>query len=153
MPLLTLTFGDESKEDSSVSFHTPEVTNLNYTGYSGDLAAGVADALKDAVWELTRSTFLRSRFTHFIEPGNSYPTDPLAQNEVKAMFRYRDASNNKIYRFEIPGYNLIGKIAGQDNIDLEATEVAALITALGDFRGPNGGAIEVLSGKLVGRNI
>lgn len=154
--LLTLVFGDESQEKFSVGFHTPTLSVANFENYAGIGVGTSTDALIAAVQAFSRGEHMRTTLGYADEVSADFPTDAEAQGEWKAMFRYRETVGGvpgRVYRFEIPVYNLAGKLAGMDDINPASSQWTNLETALEDFVGPNGGTITLLSGKLVGRNV
>ena len=153
MSTYTMTFVDESQEESGVTFHLPEITAVNFETFLGNTGLGDEQVLIDAVRAFSGGGLVRTTATIKTEVGEDPPVDDQLQRERKVLFRYRDARKNKLGSFEIPVYNLTAKIPGKDDIDMTAPEVLALQAALNVYVGFDDGAITLLSGKLVGRNI
>jgi len=153
-----LTVADYSEEKSGLKVYNGAITAVSIGGFLTALGtlrtatqALVLGTVQQEMW-VGDSTLISS----------SFPTDPDAQRERKALVRYHGNTTNDVFTLTIPavrtkdsgGDSLL--LAGTDKFNLAATEVAAWVTAFEAIgRSPNNDTenVTVDSITLVGRNI
>lgn len=146
-----MAFLDYSNERSSVAFPvaTPSGAAYDFTAFIATL-----DAIGDAVEAVTLCTRGKETVLVDVAAGSvALPSDAHAQRELGLRVFYHDTTTNKKYHVTIPGPDLdtVGS-QGYDDIDWSITEMAALETALeANMLSPVGNAIQIDSGKIVGR--
>jgi hypothetical protein len=124
----SLTFTDNSKEDSSFSIHIGAITAASIAGFLTQFGAFrtateniVMGTLKSDQWVGDRTKY-----------ANVPPTDPNAQRERVFLVDYEGVTSHSVYTVTIPtaDYDLVGLfLTDSDQIDLTQTEIAAWITA------------------------
>jgi len=144
-PYVTATYADRSSETSTVSFYVD--------GATADTASAAITAAMDAI-----SVGIRRR-TDIVDPyafSNGTPTSTIANRESKMLVSYEDTTNYKRYVLTVPMPNLTSMLilAGTDLFDMTDEPLAAFITAFeANAKSQDGNAVNVLSCKIVGRNI
>ena len=150
--LITFSIMDESKELGTVAFHTPPLGIGNVETYTSDLPTNAMGDMRLALNPLVLGNHWKRTVTAVtVVDTTTYPTNANAQRERKARVTYIDSEGGK-YHIEIPTYSMVGKISGQDDIDLTQSDWANFVTRFEtDFVSPAGHPITVLSAKHVGR--
>jgi len=146
---------DRSKETSGFSVTTPgQLSPANVEEYDVGTALALGNDLLLAVQDISLLTVEKAQASdQQLVDGKVYPTDPNAEREIKLLVAYTDDTYGRVHTVEIPGYNNIGLIAGSEDVDLAATEIAAFVAAFEAFAGPDGGARNVIYARKVARNI
>lgn len=143
---------DYSEEVSRTKFHFGAVTAVSIAGLLTQIGA-----LRTSIANLISGVIAADKWVgDATVQSNAAPASPNAQNELKLQFTYEGATNHKRYRVELPCADPSKVIAGTDRVDLADTEVAAFVTAFEDIgRTPDDDeeTVNVLEGRLVGRNI
>lgn len=140
---------DHSGEKSAVSFYTQAVTNLTYNDRVAE-----NDDLKLALEGITLTTWGNYDYVSVIHSDvGSLPASPYAQREIRAIFDCV-SSNGKKFQLGIPCPDMNNLAQpGTDAINLLDAQVAAYIaTLVAEAVAPDGGAINVVGGTIVGRN-
>ena len=151
MAKVNLRFLDFSDEASQVAFNVADPSGAAYDWAGLVTAIGVVTTAIEAVTLCTRSTESISIKTDL---GSLVrPTDEEAQREMALRVFYVDNTTQKKYHLTIPGPQVdLMASAGFDVVDWSGTEMAALETALeAGILSPDGNAISILTGKIVGR--
>ena len=152
MSKVTLSYLDYSAESSRTGlyFADPAGAAFDWAG----LATAV-DAVNDAVEAVTLCIRGPEAISVQLAVGSAAtPTDQDAQRENGLRVFYQDQTNGRKGNFTIPGpdKSLMG-IQGTDLVDWSGTEMAALETAIeANCLSRDGNAIQILYGKLIGRN-
>jgi hypothetical protein len=143
---------DHSKEESGSKIHFGVVTALNLPillTQLGNLRTSIENMIKGVIkkdmW--VGDSTIRN---------NQPPTDPSAAVELKLRFDYEGATSKKRYRVEIPTADTSKLLENSDEVDLLDPEVAAFISAfeaIGRTPDDDAETINVLGGRMVGRNI
>ncbi len=149
--LYSMAFLDFTNEKSSVSFPCATPSGA---AYDFDAFVVTLDAIGDAVAAVSLCTRGKESALVDVAAGSvSLPSDAHAQREVGLRVFYHDTTTNKKYHLTIPGPDLdLVATQGYDDVDWSITELAALETALeANMLSPVGNAIEIDSGRIVGR--
>lgn len=151
--VMSFTLVDFSGEQSTLRLYTPDIDNGNVDNYLDDnLVTGIMGQMRGAINGLTLMNHVRRQLVaEVIADTLTLPADSNAQRERKLLFTLADQTSSRLFNHTIPGYNMAGAVQGSDVVDLTDAAVAAYITELANFRGPDGGAISVVSAKHVGR--
>jgi hypothetical protein len=150
---MTFRLIDESEEYSSVKLWTPDLDDSNINAYTNDNPTGVMGDMRLALNGLTIANHVSRTVlaTKVVEPAASAPADPNAQRERKALVTYRDNVNGNLFQFTIPAYNMVGKFAGSDKIDITVGAWSTLVSEFeANFVSPYGNACTVVSAKHIG---
>lgn len=154
-PHVTFTILDNSNETSSVRFYLPEMDNTNFEGTVND-TTGAVGLIRLAMNALIEGNHLRRTVTAAVyEDAATLPASGWAQREIKAQFTFRDTVTAETGTFEIPTFDA-GTFAesGTDVLDLEEIGLAAFVAAVeANAVSRQGNAIEIVSARIVGRNI
>lgn len=164
--LLTIKMLDYSRESSSFSVETGDITAVSLAGTLSDI-----DDLKDAVEGITLGVIqddsLRAYFTN---TTNTPPSNALAQVESAWLVTFEDnlpffddpvnaipnEGFGRLFTLTIPTADIAatGRLAtNSDMAELDETGMAAFVTAFEALaRSPYGGTVNVISIKHVGRN-
>jgi len=143
---------DYSNEKSSFS-----VTSV--TANAGNLAAQqtAAAALFAAIEDLTIGALTKQQMSLVIYDTPATPVNIYAQREMKWLVTYRATTSGKLFSVEIAAPDLTDNVAPNTDVaDLASDDWAAFVTAFEAFvKSPDNGteAVEVISAKLVGRNL
>jgi len=154
-PIFTATFLDRSGEKSTMQVPLPTIGAGNIVAALDSITDGTPDGLLTTLKALSHCTLVRSQVA--LDPEfyvENLPASALAQREMALLVSYQDNVNGKKYTFSIPGpkWDLIGQ-AGTDIIDPANVLWLAAKTAIQTFMvSPDGNAITVVAGRLVGRN-
>lgn len=148
----TLTVRDYSEETSTSRFNFGAITAVSLPGFLtqwGNLRTAVGNIILGVLGKeqlVMDSTVL----------SNDAPTDSAAQVELKFMFTYEGNSSKKKFRVEVPTPDTSKVIPGTDLVDMTDTDIAAFVTAfeaVGRSPDDDQETINVIEGRLVGRNI
>lgn len=154
-PHVTYTILDNSNETSSVRFYLPELSGANFDANVDD-TTGAVGLIRLAMNSLIEGNHLRRTVTAAVyEDGATIPASGWAQREIKAQFTFRDTVTAETGTFEIPTFDA-GTYAesGTDVLDLEEVGIAAFVAAVeANAVSRQGNAIEIVTGRIVGRNI
>lgn len=150
-----LTFLDYSLEKSRVEFYMPEGSAANIEGIisesdfqtAGSVAATIAGlSLCTPIGEAVVASNNKSAETR---PGSKY-----AQRELALLITYSDNVTGNNYHISVPGpdwENLAG--ADGETVNTAAVGWTAFVTAFeAHAKSPDGNAVTVVTGRLVGRN-
>lgn len=151
MSLATIKYLDYSDEVSTVSFNVATPSGASYDWAA--LAASV-DAVGDAIDDICLCTRSKEQVNVNLQDGSlARPSDTAAQREVGLRIFYVDDTTQKKYHVTIPGPDTsLMASPGFDIVDWSGTEMAALETAFeANVLSPDGNAVSILTGKIVGR--
>lgn len=155
-PVTTFGFIDYGGESARVAFHSPVLTDANVMDYTTTTVGTPLNFLKLAIDALTllNETQISVGAKNIVSSG-TLPTDQNAQREQGLLIKYIDTSNNKKYRFTIPGVDrsLVAQ-PGTDVVDFANNAyVAALVGAFENgYVSELGNPVQVYAASLVGRN-
>lgn len=144
-PYVTAAYADRSGEIANCSFYVD--------GAEADTASAAVTSAIDAMVVGIR------RRTDIVDPysfSNATPTSPYANRETKMLVSYEDTTNFKRYVLTVPMPDLANMaiLAGTDLFDMTDSPLSGFITAFeANAKSQDGNAVNVLSCKLVGRNI
>lgn len=150
-----LTFLDESGEKSSVDYYIPALT-------AGNIAASLDEANPSTAGSTSATLSSLSACTYIAESvsagdnkfAQTPPGNVMAQREIGLLVTYSDSVTGKAYRITIPGADWanIG-LSGSDTVDpANASWVAFKAAFEGHAVSPDGNAVTISGGRLVGRN-
>lgn len=143
---------DYSNEESSTRVYFGAVTALNIAG----VLAQIGD-LRNALTNLVLGVLAKDMWVgDSTVLSNSTPASSAAQNELKFQFIYEGVTSKKRYRIEVPCADPSKTVPNTDQIDLTDSEVAAFVTAfeaLAKTPDDDTEGVNVLEGRLVGRNV
>lgn len=150
---VNFTFIDRSGELSTVGMNFPTTTGANIAAQSASIVTG--GALADAIAALSLCTFGSSALTAAkVDNSSAIPVSAYAQRELGLLVTYADAVTGKKYHVTIPGPDWA--TLGQSGTDVINPAAAAWTTFCTAFEAaavsPDGNAVNVVSGRLVGRN-
>ena len=151
MSLATIKFLDFSDEVSTVSFNVATPSGAAYDWAA--LAASV-DAVGDAIEAVTLCTRSKEQVNVALQAGSlARPSSESAQRELGLRIFYVDDTTQKKYHVTIPGPDVsLMASPGFDIVDWSGAEMVTLET---DFEAnvlsPDGNAVSILTGKIVGR--
>jgi len=148
----TLTFTDNSNEDSTVTYHAPNLTAANFDA-QGTLAGALSVATNAlSLGHLSKRTIAQDPIN---DPGIA--TDVYAQRELKWRVTYQGDTSGKTFQLEIPCALLTDNLVpNTDMADLTSTSWENWVEAFEAYaRTPDDVAetVTVISAKLVGRNL
>lgn len=152
MAKVTLSYRDYSSEVSRTGlyFADPSGAAFDWSAF-----AAAIDTVNDAVEAVTDCVRGPEAVSVQLAAGSSAtPTNEDAQRENGLRVFYQDQVNGRKGNFTIPGpdKSLMG-VQGTDLVDWSGTEMAALETAIeANCVSRDGNAIQILYGKLIGRN-
>lgn len=155
-PFVTYSILDHSNEVGRTRVYLPEITGANFDTVAGDDALENVGAIRLAMNALILGNHLkRNVLAAVYVDAATLPASGAAQRETKAQFTYRDTVTGDTYTLEIPTFDSeTFAVQGTDNLDLTNISIAAFVTALETYAvSRNGNAIQVLSGRIVGRNV
>lgn len=162
---LGFTMLDESRERAAFSLATGEVTAVSLPGLLTQVGA-----LRTAIEGITLGVVSDESLSVFnTSLSNTPPSDVNAQIERAWLVTFEDVTEffddpvnaipnegfGRLYTLTIPTADISGgrKVANSDEGVLTETSMAAFITAFETTaRTPNGGAVNVVSMRHVGRN-
>lgn len=148
--IITFNFRDFSDEYSSVGLNIPAVDETSWLATDASIAT-----LQAAMLAITSGNLASRTLTAYRETVNdAQPTEPYAQREIGLRFHYTDTVSGKKYFFTVPTADLdVVAEAGTDQVDLEEVTLAAFVAAVEALAiSPEGNAIEIYRGVVVGRN-
>lgn len=152
MSKVVFSYRDYSAETSRTGVHMEDPSGGAYDWAS--LAAAI-DTVNDAIEGVSKCVRGPESITVTLATGSSAtPTDSEAQRENGLRVFYQDQVNGRKGNFTIPGpdKSLMG-IQGTDLVDWTGAEMAALESAIETHcLSRDGNAIQILYGKLIGRN-
>lgn len=151
MSLATIQFLDISREKSSVAFN---VATPSGAAYDWDALAAVVDTVADAIEAVCLCTRGPESLRVEMAAGSvATPSDDFAQRELGLRIFYIDTTTNKKYHVTIPGPDASLMVSsGFDEVDWSGAEMAALETAFeANVLSPDGNAVQITTGKIVGR--
>ena len=146
---------DHSAESTRTQLYVAELESdgSNFPNVFDPSPSGSVDNLRlalDTVTKLNETNVTASLLAH--EAVGSIPADATAQREIAARMTYVDNVTGKKYRFDIPAPDDAFVPTGTDDINMAA---AVWVTFKGLFEAnavsPDGNAVTLQSGKLVGR--
>lgn len=152
----TFAFVDHSGEVSRVSFSHLDLDAGSVDGYTSTVITDELGALKAAIDALTllNETQITVGAANILSPP-TLPADENAQREQGLLIKYVDLSNNKKYRFTIPGIDrtLVAQ-SGTDIVDFANNVLVAALVATfeANYTSELGNAVSVYAASLVGRN-
>lgn len=149
------TFLDRSGETSRVDMPCADLTAGNIASQLATILPATAGGLGEAIAAVSlctpQSVDVVAAKTAL---SNVVPVSPYAQRELGLMVSYTDNTTHRSYRITIPGpdWANLGQ-ANSDLVDPAAAGWTTLVTALeAHVVSPDGNAITVTGGRLVGRN-
>lgn len=148
---ISLRYKDYSAEKSSCSWYAVEPSGATF-----DITAWLA--LQTTIASAVDAITLGIRGPHTVawkvtSGSESLPSDAAAQREGGVRVFYQDDTNKELYHVTLPcpDYDLLAT-AGNDDVDLAITEVAAFVTAFeAGALSPDLNSVTVYAAKLVGR--
>lgn len=146
---VNFTVRDHSDEYSSMQLNIPPIDETNWLSVDAQVGA-----LQTAVAALTTGNIARKSLVAYTEPvDDTRPANPYAQRELGLRLFYQDNVTSKKYHVTVPSPDLIVVAAGgTDDIDLTLSAVAAVVSAIEALAvSPEGNAITIYAGKIVGR--
>lgn len=149
--LMSLRYNDYGAERSNVSMSATLLTAANF-----DAQAAAALSLRDAIAGVTHGLLVGFDFGsryETVDPGTPADT-PAAQRELKWLVRYQE-TGEAIQKMEIPCPDVaLLDASNRGYMQIASGAGAAFVSAFEAFvLGSDGGAVNVLDVKLVGRNI
>ena len=156
MANLVFTYRDYSDETSSVSIQIPGITSANFDEILGDGALEGRGILRAAIDGVTNGLRVRESAVAVGEVFAGVVTEPTAQRENGLRVWGRGDSSGKLFSITIPTADeTLLAVAGTDDVPLDGTEMAALVSALETYwKADYGAALEditVTRARLVGR--
>lgn len=151
MSKATIRWKDFSDEYSSTAFN---VADPSGAVFDWDALAADVDAVVDAMEAVTFCSRGKEQITVKTALGTeARPADEEAQRELGLRIFYQDDVTLKKYHMTLPGPQLPLMVsAGFDVVDWSGAEMVALETALeSNVLSPDGNAISILTGTIVGR--
>lgn len=151
MSKVTVKFLDFSDEVSNVAFHMADPSGA---AYDWDALAADISTVSDAIAAVSLCTQSKEQINVDVAAGSlTRPSDEHAQREAGLRVFYVDTTTQKKYHFTIPGPdNSLMASAGFDVVDWSGAEMVTLETALeANVLSPDGNAIAILTGKIIGR--
>jgi hypothetical protein len=151
MALATIQYLDYSGERSSVSFNVEDPTGA---AYDWDALVATVDGIGDLIDAICLCTRGNDSLRSVVQVGSvAIPADEEAQRELGLRIFYQDTTTQKKYHFTIPGPALALMVQpGFDQVDWQGAEMAALEAGLeSDMLSPDGNAIQLINGFIVGR--
>lgn len=146
----SLTYVDNSNEESTMGFHFGPITALTIAAFLTQFGA-----FRTATNAIVLGNLVRDSWTgDATKYSKVVPADENAQRERKFFVQYQDTTNLSIFRLEIPTADLEGRmLPDSDQVDLTETDIAAWVTAFEALcKSPDGNAVNVLAIYAVGRS-
>ena len=144
MPTAQAVIWDETAGESPATMTIPVAAGISNANASALLAAAAALSLGT----VGRTTLVVD--TLLAAGSDVRPTDENAQKEIRYRVGYTDNVTGKKYSFTIPCADLSLKDPGTEDVPLDGTEAAALVTAFQtNGRSELGNAVTVNSIKFV----
>lgn len=153
-PVWNIGFIDSCGERSVVSLPLPTITGANLDATLLKTVVTNAAVLAGKLVALSVCNAIHSSVSlPKVRQAETLPTAATAVRELGLMVSYQDNTTGKKYHFVIPGPDTSKLTPGTDNINPADSDWVALKAALeADIVSPDGNAITVIGGKLVGRN-
>lgn len=147
------TFADRSKEKSTVRVYNGPITIGTIAGFLTAFGN-----LQTALGGITNGVIQQSQWVgDLTQEDSSFPTSELAQREHKWLVTYKGNTSEKLFRFEIPTADPVGRLqTASDEANLAETNMAAFVTAFETLaKSPDDDTegVTVLSVRYVGRNL
>lgn len=148
---------DHSAEQSGTLLYVDPVAvdGTNWDTLITDVATSVHDLLKAGIITITKLNMTRTTLSIIVdESAGSIPAAADAQREWYIKFLYQDTDNgNKKYTYTIPAPVDAVVPSGTDEVSLANVLIAAWVTLFEAYcLSPEGGAVDVLSARIGGRN-
>lgn len=152
---ITLTFLDRSNETSRVEVNVSDGSAANIEDLILQADVNQAGSLAAAIAGMSLCTPIKEQLLAWtaleaqVLPGNVY-----AQRELAVLMEYTDNVTGEKFHFSIPGPDWTNlAAAGSDLIDTTKVAYTALKTIFeSKVKSPNGNAVTMTGGRLVGRN-
>jgi hypothetical protein len=151
MSLATVKYLDFSDEVSSVSFNVATPSGASYDWAALETAIA---AVRDAMTAVSLCTRSKEQVNVQTDAGSlTRPSDEAAQRELGLRIFYVDSVTQKKYHVTVPGPDTsLMASPGFDIVDWSGAEMVALETAFeANVLSPDGNAVSILTGKIVGR--
>lgn len=152
----TRTLLDRSAERSTVQINIPVLTGANISDFDWSVNTTLLGALAAALDAITMCNPVRGQVALApVEDDYVKPANAFAQREIKLLVEYQDEVTKKRYHLAIPGPDW-ENIEGSDGnyINPLAAKWVAFKAAMEAFAlSPDGNAVTVITGRLVGRNL
>jgi len=144
---------DYSGEAASVALNGPTLSSATY-----DAQVAEVSGIRTALDAITLGVIASEQIVASTEAiSAALPASPYAQRELKLLFSYEDTTTGQRYTFTVPAPDLavLETVEGSDAVVLaDAGVMAAFVTAVeGWALSPDGNLINILSCRVVGRNI
>jgi hypothetical protein len=155
MAVTTANYGwiDHSAESSRTRLNFPEIESdgSNYENITG--ATGNIELMRVAVQAVSKLNETRVTMSQVLHTAvGTIPADATAQREMAARMTYVDNVTNKKYRFDIPAPDDAYVPTGSDDINMAAAVWVTFKTAFDSLVvSPDGNAVTLLSGRIIGR--
>lgn len=150
-----LSFMDHSSEVGRVDYYVAGVTAGNLAGTLSGALPATGGSLAAAMCALSGCTCIISDVQAAQNQfAKTPPASAFAQRELGLLVTYQDTVTKKNYRLTIPGpaWDTIGQV-GSDLVDPNAAAWTTFVTAFeANALSPDGNAVTVTGGRLVGRN-
>lgn len=148
---------DHSGESSGtiLYFDPVAVDGTNWDSLFTDVGTSVHDLVKAGIVTMTKLNMTRTIASIVVdESAGSLPSEADAQREWAIRFVYIDLDNsNKKYSFTVPAPTDAVVPSGTDVVNLANITVAAFVTLIETYcKSPDGGDIEIVEARLIGRN-
>lgn len=144
---------DFSDEYSDTRVEINDITGVNYDGdIAQTIGTGARAELQNAIEAVTLGNLATYSAVSLRETVNDErPASAFAQVETGLRMYGRSASG-KLYTLTVAAPDLSAiAVAGQDEVDLGAAPVSALVGALESHWTPEGNAVTIEKGVIVGR--
>jgi len=148
-------FVDHSGERSATRVYLTQMDDTNFNLVAGNSVLGQAVFdLRAAISAITLCNLTGVSVMAVDYPETDVnPASVWAQRELGLRVFYTDTVNGKKYHITIPGPDLV-KLAelGTDNVDPQDADWLAFVAAFElHARSPDGNAVEITAGRIVGR--
>lgn len=145
-----LTIQDYSKENSVMRVNCGPINAATIVAVEAS-----ALAFRTALAGISGGTFTAERLMAYDNKlAGEPPTDPSFQRELKWLVIYEDTTSHELYKALVPCPVLTLLGDHTDEINYSDSQVTAFIVAFEEFvKSPTGGSSNVLTIKLVGRNL
>lgn len=150
-----LTFLDDSLEKSSIDYYVPALTAVNFAASLDENTHSTAGSIAALFASLSLCTPIADSLSAMdAKYAQTPPGSDFAQREIGLMLTYTDTVTGKSYRITVPGPDWTNiRSAGTDMADMTSVKMAAFKTAFEEHVvSPDGNAVSLVSGRLVGRN-
>lgn len=134
-----------------------QVNSIALSAANFDARETLRVALGSAINNLSIGVMSKQTVTDVRDESPGIPTNPFAQREMKWLVTYQGSTSGKKFQLEIAAPSLTDNLQpNSDEADLTSTDWAAFVTAFEAYAiapGTTSEAVEVISARLVGRNI